>query len=317
MSGLSFDSPGRLWVLALVAGMLVAYVLLQRRRNKYAVRLPGLDLLASIAPRLGWRRHLPAALMLLALTSTTAAFAEPRANVQVPRERATIIVALDVSYSMSATDVSPDRITAAKAAAARFVNGLPARFNVGLVAFSGAAAVVVPATQEHTAVTEAINGLALGNGTAIGEAVSTSLDAVTQVPGASTAVAAPAHIVLLSDGANTVGRPLQAGIDEARAAGVPVSTIAYGTAAGVVQVGRELVQVPVDGPALADLADQTGGRGYSAESGDELKDVYADIGSAIGTTTERREVGATVAGIALLLAVGAAASATALTPRLT
>jgi Ca-activated chloride channel family protein len=317
MSGLSFASPGRLWVLALVAGLLVAYVLMQRRRTKYAVRLAGLDLLASIAPRLGWRRHLPAALMLLALAGSTAAFAEPTANVQVPRERATIIVALDVSYSMSATDVSPDRISAAKSAAARFVAGLPTRFNVGLVAFSGSASVVVPATQEHSAVTDAITGLGLGNGTAIGEAVVTSLEAVAQVPGATTAAAAPAHIVLLSDGANTVGRPLQAGIDEARAAGVPVSTIAYGTASGQVRVGNEIIQVPVDGPALADLANQTGGQGYSAQSGDELANVYADIGSSIGTTTERREVGAGVAGIALVLAVGAGAAALVLTPRLT
>jgi Ca-activated chloride channel family protein len=143
------------------------------------------------------------------------------------------------------------------------------------------------------------------------------LDAVTQVPGASGAAAAPAHVVLLSDGANTVGRPLRAGVEEAKAAGVPVSTIAYGTAAGVVQVGRELIQVPVDGPALADLADQTGGQSYSAVSGDELSDVYADIGSVIGTTTERREVGATLAGLALVLAVGAGVTASALTPRLT
>ena len=235
---------------------------------------------------------------------------------QVPRERATIIVALDVSYSMSATDVSPDRITAAKAAAVRFVDGLPTRFNVGLVAFSGSAAVVVPATQEHAAVTEAIDGLALGNGTAIGEAVVASLEAVTQVAGANSSLAAPAHVVLLSDGANTVGRPVPAAVEQARAAGVPVSTIAYGTQSGVVQVGRELVQVPVDSPALAALAEQTGGSSYSAASGDELEHVYADIGSSIGTTTERREVGAGVAGIALLLAVGAAAAAATLSPRL-
>ena len=107
MHGLTFDSPARLWLLVLVAALLAVYVVLQRRRTTYAVRLPGLDLLASVAPASRWRRHLPAALLLLALTGTTAAFAEPTAQVQVPRERATVVVALDVSYSMSATDVTP------------------------------------------------------------------------------------------------------------------------------------------------------------------------------------------------------------------
>jgi Ca-activated chloride channel family protein len=316
MSGLGFASPGRLWLLVLVPLLLAIYMVLQRRRPRYAVRLPGLDLLAAVAPRLGWRRHLPAALMLIALGTTTAAFAEPTANVQVPRERATVIVTLDVSYSMAATDVSPDRISAAKAAAVKFVDALPARFNVGLVAFSGSAALTVPATQEHAAVTAGISSLGLGNGTAIGEAVVTSVQAVQALTDAGNA-AAPAHIVLLSDGGNTVGRPIAAGIEQARAAGIPVSTIAYGTADGTVQVGRELVSVPVDGPALADLAQETGGHSYKAASGDELQAVYADIGSSVGSDTVRREVSSKVAGIALALVVAAGASAVVLSPRLT
>ena len=314
MHGLTFDSPARLWALLVVAALLAAYVVLQRRRTRYAVRLPGLDLLASIAPRLGWRRHVPAALMLLALTGTTAAFAEPSAQVQVPRERATIVVTMDVSASMAATDVSPDRLDAAKSAAEHFVDSLPERFNVGLVAFSSSAAVVVPATQEHKAVTDAIGTLQLASGTAIGEAVAASLDAAAEVAG--TGDDAPAHIVLLSDGANTVGRPIADAVEQARAAGVPVSTIAYGTKDGVVQVGRQLINVPVDGPALADLAEATGGRSYSAASGDELKGVYKDIGSTVGTKTERREVSGGAAGIALALAVAAAVSAFVLSPRL-
>jgi len=314
MNGLAFDSPGRLWALLVVVALLGAYVLMQRRRSRYAVRLPGLELLASVAPKLGWRRHLPAALMLLALAGTTTAFAEPTANVQVPREKATIIVALDVSASMAATDVSPDRLTAAKSAAQQFVAQLPPRFNVGLVAFSSSAAVVVPATQEHTAVTEAIGALSLGSGTAIGEAVASSLDAVAEVAG--TGDSAPAHIVLLSDGANTVGRPLSQAIGQAQQAGVPVSTIAYGTAQGVVQIGRQYISVPVDSAALADLAESTGGRSYSAASGDQLKGVYKDIGSSVGTKTERHEVSGGFAGVALALAVAAGVTAFLLSPRL-
>jgi Ca-activated chloride channel family protein len=316
MSGLSFTSPGRLWLLALVALLAVGYVLRQRRASRDAVRLPGLSLLTAVAPRLGWRRHVASALLLVSMAGATAAFAEPRADVQVPRERATILVALDVSLSMAATDVTPDRFTAAKAAAVEFVEGLPERFNVGLVAFSGSASVVVPATQEHAAVTAAIERLALGNGTAIGEAVASSLTAVAAVPGATSETdATPAHVVLLSDGANTVGRPVAAAVEEAVAAGVPVSTIAYGTRQGEVLIEQRRIRVPVDAPALAELAADTDGTAYEAASGDELQAVYADIGSAIGTTTESREIGAGAAGLALLATVAAGAAALAWSPR--
>jgi Ca-activated chloride channel family protein len=318
MNGLGFASPNRLWLLLLIPLLLAGYVVLLRRRPRFATRLPDLDLLASVAPRLGWRRHLPAALLLVALAGTTAAFAEPTADVQVPRERATVIVTLDVSYSMSATDVSPDRISAAKAAAVKFVDSLPPRFNVGLVAFSGSASVVVPATQEHQAVSQAISGLGLGNGTAIGEAVVTSVQAVQALAQATGDTdPAPAHIVLLSDGGNTAGRPISSGVQEALTAGIPVSTIAYGTPDGAVQVGQELVRVPVDGPALAELARETGGHAYAAASGNELQSVYADIGSSVGSDTVRREVSSGFAGVALLLTVVAGATAVAMSPRLT
>lgn len=315
LDSLGFASPLRLWALLAVLAVGAAYVLLQRRRARYAVRLPGLDLLASVAPRLGWRRHVPAALLLAAMTSATAAYAEPTAEVDVPRERATIVVTLDVSLSMAATDVDPDRITAAKAAAQSFVDGLPERFNVGLVAFSGTASIVVPPTLEHQRVTDAIATLGLGGGTAIGDAVSTSMEAVRGVPGGSGEETVPAHVVLLSDGANTAGQPISVGMEQANAAGVPVSTIAYGTPDGVVQTRGGLMRVPVDAPALADLAEQTNGRAYQAASGEELSAVYDDIGSQVGTTTERREVGAGFAGLALLAAVAGGASALAWGPR--
>lgn len=316
MTGLTFASPGRLWLFTAVLTLAAAYALMQRRRPRYAVRLPGLALLTAVAPRMGWRKHAASALLVIAMTGSTAAFAEPSADVQVPRERATIIVALDVSLSMSATDVSPDRLTAAQAAAVEFVQGLPDRFNVGLVAFSGSASVVVPATQEHTAVTDAIGRLTMGNGTAIGEAVSSSLEAVAAVPGAASETdPTPAHVVLLSDGANTVGRPVAAAVEQAVAAGVPVSTIAYGTQQGEVMIQQQRIRVPVDAPALAELAADTDGTAYEAASGDELETVYEDIGSAIGSTTERREVGDVAAGLALLAAVGAGAAALAWSPR--
>lgn len=304
---MSFLAPQRLWLLAGVLALLVAYVVLQRRRPAYAVRFTELDLLASLVPRSSaWRRHVPAGLLLLALVALTTAFARPQADVEVPQERATVVVALDTSVSMEATDVSPDRITAARESAAAFVAGLPEEFDVGLVSFSGSASVVVPPTQEHELVVSAVRALELGPSTAIGEAVFASLDALRTVPGAPGQEPPPARIVLLSDGTNTVGREVSEAAQAAREAGVPVSTIAYGTPQGVVEVQGQLIPVPVDQPALERLAEDTGGTSFSAESGEELAAVYEDIGSAVGTTTERREVTDAVTGAALALAIGAA-----------
>ena len=305
---LSFLAPVRLLLLLVVAALLGCYLLLQRRRPVYAARFTELDLLASVVPRsAAWRRHLPAGLLLLALLALTVAFARPEADVRVPRERATVVVALDVSLSMQATDVQPDRITAARRSAAEFVEGLPDRFHVGLVAFSGTAAVVVPPTRDHAAVQEGVRRLRLGPSTAIGEAVFASLAAIESVPGEPGQQPPPARIVLLSDGTNTQGRPVPTAADAALDAGVPVSTIAYGTPDGVVEVEGELVPVPVDEQALERLARATDGTAFAAESGAELSEVYEDIGSQVGTTTERREVTDVVTGVGLLLAVAAAA----------
>lgn len=304
---MSFLAPYRLWLLVFVAALAVAYVLLQRRKPAYAVRFTELELLASVLPRSpGWRRHLPAGVLLLSLVALTAAFARPEADVEVPRERATVIVALDTSVSMQAIDVQPDRISAAKDSAASFIEGLPARFNVGLVSFSGTASIVVPPTQDHDAVGAAVRRLELGPSTAIGEAVFASLQAVRTVPGEPGQAPPPARIVLLSDGTNTVGRSLPLAAEAAREAGVPVSTIAYGTAEGTVEVQGQEIPVPVDGPALERFARATGGTSFAAESGNELTDVYDDIGSQVGTTTERREVTAAVTGVGLGLALLAA-----------
>lgn len=314
---MTFLSPARLWLLLLVALLAVAYVLVQRRRNPYVVRFTELDLLASVAPkRPGWRRHLSAGLLLLSLVLLTVGFARPQGVVKVPRERATVIVAIDVSLSMAATDVQPDRITAAREAADRFVRELPDRFNVGLVSFDGQAAVAVAPTEDHAQVVSAVDSLTLGQGTAIGEAVFAALGAVKLVPGGDGQAPAPARLVLLSDGSNTVGRSLPQAEQAARDAGVPVSTIAFGTGSGSVVVEGQRIPVPVDGPSLRDLAESTGGKGYSADSSDALRSVYADIGSQVGTTSVRREITARLTGLGLLALLGAAVTALLWSPRL-
>ena len=302
-----FLSPDRLWLLVPAAVLAGAYVVQALRRRQYAVRFTELALLASVAPRRpGWRRHVPAALLLLALAALVVGFARPLGTVDVPRERATVVVALDVSLSMDAVDVEPTRDVAARRAATAFVDGLPARFNVALVAFAGTAAVVVPPTTDRAQLRTAVQDLSLDAGTAIGEAVFSSLDALSLVPGEPGQAAPPARIVLLSDGTNTLGRTVDLAVDAAREAGVPVSTIAFGTQEGTVEVDGQRIRVPVDRAALAGLAEQTGGSAYTAESGDALTDVYEDIGSQVGTTQEEREVTARWTGLGLLLAAAAA-----------
>ena len=307
----SFASPQWLWLLVGVAALGVLYAVAQTRRRPYAVRLPGLDLLADLLPRRPqWRKHVPVVLLLAAMALLTVAVARPEGTRQVPRERATIIVALDTSLSMNAEDVSPTRDAAARRAATRFIKGLPARFNVGLVSFSGGTALVQTPTQDHDRVARAVQDLTLGSGTAIGEAVYTSLSAVGELPVSGGLEAPPARIVLLSDGTRTVGRAVSEAADAARQAGIPVSTIAFGTQEGLVEVEGLLIPVPVDREALARLADETNGTSYVAESGQSLEQVYDDIGSQVGTVAERTEVtprwtglGLGVAGVAALLSL--------------
>jgi Ca-activated chloride channel family protein len=312
-----FIAPARLWLLLPVAALAVGYVVLQRRHSAYAVRFAALPLLASVAPRRpGWRRHVPAALLLLALLALATAFARPQAEVRVPREQATVVVAIDTSLSMQADDVAPDRLTAAKSSATAFVNRLPATFRVGLVSFSGTAQLVVPPTLDHGSVTSAVQQLTLGPSTAIGEAVFTSLAAIGSSQLGDGAQHPPARVVLLTDGTNTVGRDLPSAEAAARRAGVPVSTISVGTPDGVVRVQGELVPVPVDIDGMRQLAQSTGGSAFTAQSGDELRKVYADIGKQVGTTTRRKEVTDAVTGVGLVLALLAGAGSLAWTSRL-
>ncbi len=301
-----FLAFSRLWLLLLIPALIAAYVALEFRRRRSAVRFTNLALLESVAPRRpAWRRHLPAAAFLLMLASLVTAFARPTGLVRVPRERATVIMAIDTSISMMADDVQPSRFVAAKEAAGRFVERLPERFNVGLVSFSGSAQVLVPPTTEHANVNRALDRLALGPRTAIGEAIFASLDSVALLPGGPGAP--PARIVLLSDGETTAGRSNAEASEAARAAGVPVSAIAFGTDEGTVTVGGRTVLVPANREALSQIAEETEGSFFEAASGKELQEVYEDIGSSVGYTKERREVTSWFVGLTLLLAALAAA----------
>jgi Ca-activated chloride channel family protein len=300
----AFAAPGRLYLLVAVLALAVAYVLVQRTRPSFETRFADVDLLASVMPsRPGWRRHLPASLLLLTLVALTTGFAKPSGLVKVPRARATVVIALDVSASMTAVDVLPSRIEAAKAAAVAFEKTLPKTFDVGLVSFSGAATVVVPPTQDRDVLARGIEQLPLGGGTAIGDAVAAQL-----VPASENGERAPVRLVLLSDGGNTQGRSIATGAAQAVAAGMPVTTIAYGTPEGIVFLQGRAVPVPVDVPALQALAAGTGGQAYRAQDSGQLRDVYDNIGKEVGTTNKRKDLTAALTGLGLLTGIAAAAA---------
>lgn len=313
-----FLAAGRLWLLLAVVALAVAYVLLQRRRTGYAVRFTNLDLLASVAPkRPGWRRHVPAAAMGLALAGLVLGLARPARDEKVPKEAATVMLVVDVSASMQATDVAPTRLQAATEAALSFVDDLPDRLRLGLVAFDRTPRVLSPPTTDHATVEAGIRGLAIGPGTAAGDAIFVALDAITTAGGAGTTGGEQtAAIVLLSDGVTTVGSPVQAAAQAAVEQGVPVTTIAFGTDEGSVEFAGRVIPVPADPAAMTKLAETTGGAFFEAASGDELKGVYEDIGTRVGYTTEQREIGMTFVAVSMALLLGAVAAGLLWTNRL-
>jgi Ca-activated chloride channel family protein len=307
------------WLLALlpVLAVAAAYVWRQFRRRAYAVKFTNVDLLRTLAPKgLGWRRHAAAGAFLLSLAALGTAMARPSVDTEEPLERATVMLAIDVSLSMEADDVAPTRIQAAQEAAKAFVDELPPTYNLGLVSFAKSANVLVSPSKDRAAVLTAIEGLTLAEATATGEAVFTSLDAIRSVPADGANGAPPARIVLLSDGYRTSGRSVEDASAAAAAANVPVSTIAFGTDAGVVDIRGDLQRVPVDRLSLEQMAEATDGHFYEAASVTELKQVYEDMGSSIGHRVQAREVTQWYAGIALLLGLVSAAMSLLWTSRL-
>ena len=295
MSLTDFASPWWLGFLVVVIVLTVGYVWIQRRKQKHVLRFSNMELLESVAPdRPNRLRHLPTALVLVGLMFLTVALAGPTADQRVPRNRATVMLVIDVSLSMEATDVEPTRLAAAQEAAKSFADGLTPGINLGLVAFAGTASVLVSPTANREATKSAIDKLQLSERTATGEAIFTSLqsiDTLGAILGGGDA-APPARIVLLSDGKQTVPQNLddaRGGYTAARAAkdkNVPISTISFGTSYGSVEIedenGVERVPVPVDDPSLREIADLSGGSFFSASSLEDLRDVYDTLEEQIG-----------------------------------
>ena len=313
---MSFLSPSRLLLLVVVAALLAAYVIVQRQRKPYALRFTNVELLASVAPRrASWRRHLAAAASLLALALVVIAFARPATTVSVPRETATVMLAVDISRSMRADDVKPTRLRAAQRSVQTFVDKLPRRFRLGLVLFSGTVEVAVMPTYSRDLVRQAVRNIQLQPSTAIGEAIFASLKAIKSVHEPD-GRPPPARIVLLSDGATNAGRPNDQAIDAARQAGVAVSTIAFGTEEGTVVLDGVQEAVPVDRDALRAIAQGTGGRYAEAVTQEGLRQTYQDIGSRLASRDANRQITMWFVGAAILAAFAAGAMSLVWTSRL-
>ena len=322
---MSFEWPLALLGLLALPLMGMLYMMAQRRRRAYAVRFTNLELLGSVVTSSpGWRRHLPPLLFLLALAALTIAVARPHVDVDVAKEEATVMLTTDSSGSMQATDVSPNRLDAARNAAKGFTNRLPEKFRLGLVSFSNVAQLLVPPTSDREPVRAGLDSLQAEGGTAIGTALETALTGLQPVieqhrrrleadrrEGRNTRRPPPAVIVLLSDGFSTTGpEPLDVA-RRARELRVPVNTVALGTTDATVTLSDRLgttrnVRVPPDRRTLRRIAETTRGQYFGAADQEQLQKIYDRLGSRIGFRQEEREVTAAFAagGLGLMLAGG-------------
>jgi Ca-activated chloride channel homolog len=339
---MTFATPLALLALPLIPLTILALVMARRRRIRYAIRYPALDVLAGVVERERRGRWIPAALLVLALAALLLGAARPMARVPVPRDEATVMLVIDVSGSMNADDVDPTRMEAAQRAATRFLDRLPERFQVGLVTFSSEAETLVPPTTDREAVRGALATLNANGGTAMGDGLARALDVIeaarqeaggggagptttldpsgsatptpsTPDPGTEQpAAVSPAVTLLLSDGANSAGGDPFVQAERARQLRVPVYTIALGTANGVLRQpnafgGTRIQPVPPDPDSLARIAETSNGRFFEAPTSQNLTAVYDSLGSRIGFRFEEREVTVAfaVAGLLLLAAAGA------------
>jgi Ca-activated chloride channel homolog len=314
----SFGAPLVLVALVLVPLLAAGYVVFQRDRVRAAAAFAAPHLAPSVAPRRPrWRRHVPLAAFLLAVAILVLAAAKPQRTVAVPVEKAQIMLVTDVSGSMLATDVLPNRLVAARRAAKAFIEQVPRQVNVGIEAFNQAPQVLANPTTDRDALDLALGRLRSSGGTATGEAIQTAVRVLAQAP-AQNGKKPPSAIVLLSDGASTKGvDPLAAATASGRIK-IPVYTVTLGTQGGTITVPRSPANpsagtitkpVPPDVESLQAIARASGGKAYTAATAKDLSDVYERLGSQLGTKKEPRQITAGFAGAGLaLLALGAAMS---------
>lgn len=310
---MTFQWPLVLLALLVVPLLVALYVVRERRRAAFAAAFANPALLPNVIDRApGRRRHLPLVLMLLGLTAIVVGVARPHMDVNVKREEATVVLAVDVSRSMKAEDVAPTRLDAAREAAKAFVAKVPEKFRIGVVSFATRAVVGVAPTEDRTLVETSLDTLAPGEGTAIGDAVALSTRVGRDRRG-DDAAAAPRSVLLISDGARDGGAVTpQAAAQQAKRLRVPVYTVLVGTPEGVVEETltgglRQIIRVPPNPDTLREIAQLSGGEFFTATDAEGLERVYEELGSRLGTRKQSREVGDYFAGgaTAFLLAGGA------------
>ncbi|HJZ61823.1 MAG TPA: VWA domain-containing protein [Miltoncostaeaceae bacterium] len=309
---MSFENPLVLLGLLAIPLAIAGYFWWRRRAGRPSVPFSNVDVLAAAAGGRRLRSYLPLALIALALGSMTVALARPQVTRSVPREQATIMLAIDVSGSMAASDVDPYRLRAAQDAAEKFAEKVPRQYRLGLVSFSGVANLLLLPTTDRAAFNAAVETLQAEGATAIGEAIFASIDAMRQSQGGAQKLRS-ARILLLSDGENTTGRSVEEASAAARAAGVPVATVAFGTPDGTLPNGRP---VPPNPDALRSLAESTGARSFESRSSESLNAIYSKLGSVIGTVKVKGEATSWPAGFAALFLLLAGVAAWRLGPRL-
>jgi Ca-activated chloride channel family protein len=324
----NFTAPWWFLLLVVIVAIVAGYVVVQRMRRKRTMRFTNLELLEKVmTKRQNWLRHIPAVMLVLALMVLTTAMAGPTAEQRVPRNRATVMLVIDVSLSMEATDVRPTRLKAAQDAAKEFAEGLTQGINLGVIAFAGTATVLVQPTTDRSAATKAIDGLRLAESTATGEALFAALQAIDNFAQVVSGVEGPppARVVLMTDGKQTV--PTTDGDDprgaftaarEAAERKVPVSTISFGTETGEVTIEGQgaPVPVPVDDASMELIAELSGGEFYKAATADQLRRVYETLGEQIGYETKEQDASRPWLVLGTLLALAAAGSALLIGQRL-
>jgi Ca-activated chloride channel family protein len=304
-----------LFVVLAVVGL---YVVVQFAKQKRMLRFANMELLESVAPNRPTRwRHLPAILLVAALVLLTVAMAGPTNDVRIPRNRAVVMLVIDVSQSMRATDVAPSRLAAAQEAAKQFADQLTPGINLGLIAYAGTATVLTSPTTNRTATKAAIDKLQLADRTATGEGIFTALQAIATVGAVIGGgdEAPPARIVLMSDGKETVPsnpdnpKGAYTAARTAKDQGVPISTVSFGTPYGFVEINDQRQPVPVDDEMLKKIAELSGGNAYSASSLEQLKEVFTTLQQQIGYETTKGDASAGWLRLgALVLALAALAA---------
>jgi Ca-activated chloride channel family protein len=329
---MTFEWPLALLALLALPIAAVAYAAVERRRARYALRFTNVDLLLELmpAPPPARRRFAPAALFLLALALAVVALARPHVVRSEPRAQATVVLVIDTSGSMVADDVQPTRLGAAQEAVRRFIGRLPRHFQVGIVAFSSGPRVLVPVTEDHDLAMHGLEQLTAFGGTAIGDAIRRAVELLrpgTAGQRSSSSVRTgqqsfpPSAIVVLSDGSQNRGRlPALAGAALAKKRGIPVYTVALGTAGGVLRVSYagavERLPVPPDPATLRQIAETTGGRFYAAGTSDRLNAVYERLATRLSVRKTQREATYAFLGASSVLLVAAGVLSALWLPRL-